>query len=76
MSYHLAWKIQIVTEEPDPELEKFFIVDALDGMILRSYTAHFPGAQVTGTVQAEVYPENPTTTARRMLMLEERSYGT
>ncbi|MCP4965199.1 MAG: hypothetical protein GY926_08175 [bacterium] len=60
VSYHLAWKIQIVTEEPDPELEKFFIVDALDGTILRSYTANFPGAQVTGMAQAEVYPENPT----------------
>jgi hypothetical protein len=60
ITYHLAWKFLIVGEEPDPELEKYFIVDALDGEIIESYNARFPGAQVTGTVQGEIYPRNPT----------------
>jgi Zn-dependent metalloprotease len=60
ITYHLAWKFLIVGEEPDPEIEKFFIVDAIDGKIIKSYTARFPGAQVTGTVLGEIYPENPT----------------
>ena len=58
--YHLAWKFMIVGEELDPEIEKYFIVDALDGKIIQSYSARFPGAQVTGTVKGEIYPENPT----------------
>jgi len=27
--YHLAWMFEIVGEEPDPEIEKYFIVDAI-----------------------------------------------
>ncbi len=60
ITFHLAWKLQIVGEEPDPEIEKYFIIDAMNGQIIREYTARFPDAQVTGTVQCEVYPTNPT----------------
>ena len=60
LRYFLAWKFQIVREEPDPEIEKYFIVDARNGEIIRSYTARFPDAQVTGTVEGEIYPANPT----------------
>lgn len=60
VEHHLAWKLQIVPDETDPEAEKYFVIDALDGTILRSYSARFPGAQVIGTVQGEVYPANPT----------------
>ncbi|TFH46098.1 MAG: hypothetical protein E4G94_03190, partial [ANME-2 cluster archaeon] len=58
--HHLAWKFLLAGEQPDPEIEKYFIVDAIDGKIIRSYTARFPGAQVTGTVLGEIYPANPT----------------
>jgi Zn-dependent metalloprotease len=58
--YHLAWKFMLAGEQPDPEIEKYFIVDALDGKIIQSYTARFPDADVTGNVQGEVYPEIPT----------------
>lgn len=60
ISYHLAWKFMLAGEEPDPKIEKYFIVDALDGKIIQSYTARFPGAQVTGTVLGEIYPALPT----------------
>jgi Zn-dependent metalloprotease len=58
--YRLAWKFLIVPEQPDPELEKYFIIDAIDGTIIESYNARFPGAQVSGSVKGEVYPVNPT----------------
>jgi Zn-dependent metalloprotease len=58
--HHLAWKFMLAGEQTDPEIEKYFIVDAIDGKIIRSYTARFPGAQVTGTVRGEIYPTNPT----------------
>ena len=35
-NYHLAWKFLIFTEDRDPEIEKYFIVDALDGKIIQS----------------------------------------
>ena len=57
---HLAWKFLLAAERPDPELEKYFIVDAIDGKIIFSYTARFPGAKVHGQVRGEIYPENPT----------------
>ncbi len=60
ITYHLAWKFMLAGEEPDPEIEKYFIVDAIDGQIIQSYFARFPGAQVTGTVVGEIYPVNPT----------------
>lgn len=60
IKYHLAWKFQIVAEQPEPELEKYFIVSALDGTIITSYSARFPGAVVSGKVEGEIYPENPT----------------
>ncbi len=58
-NYHLAWKFLIFTEDRDPEVEKYFIVDALDGKIIQSYNARFPGAQASGTVRGEIYPANP-----------------
>lgn len=60
VTYHLAWKFLLAGEQPEPELEQYFIVDAMDGRIIRSYTARFPGAWVKGTVLGEIYPENPT----------------
>jgi Zn-dependent metalloprotease len=59
ITHHLAWKFLMVGEQPDPEIEKYFIIDALDGKIIHSYTAR-PDANVTGNVQVEIYPENPT----------------
>jgi hypothetical protein len=58
--HHLAWKFMLAKEQPDPEIEKYFIVDAIDGTIIRSYTARFPGAVVKGTVLGEIYPAVPT----------------
>ena len=69
--YRLAWKFQIVSDEPDPEIEKFFIVDARDGKIIQSYTSRFPDAQVRGTVQGEIYPANPTDPVSTMPMQHE-----
>ncbi len=62
VTYHLAWKFLLAPDEPDPELEKYFFVDAIDGTIIQSYTARFPGAHVTGTVTARIYPAVPTDT--------------
>jgi len=59
-TYHLAWMFEMIGEEPDPEIEKYFIVDAINGKVLHSYTARFPGANVSGTVRGEIYPANPT----------------
>ena len=56
---HLAWKFILGGEQLDTELEKCFIVDALDGKVIRSYAAN-PDASVSGNVQGEIYPENPT----------------
>lgn len=72
--YHLAWKFLIAPAEPDPELEQYFIVDALDGRIIRSYTARFPGARVQGKVQGEIYPENPTDPISTMPLRNEYVY--
>ena len=58
--HHLAWKLLLAGEQTDPEIEKYFIVNAIDGTIIRSYTARFPGAEVTGTVRGEIYPAVPT----------------
>jgi Zn-dependent metalloprotease len=58
--HHLSWRFMLAGKQPDPEIEKYFIVDAVDGTIIKSYTARFPGAQVTGTVSGEIYPANPT----------------
>ena len=67
-TYHLAWKFLIIGAEPDSEIEKYFIIDALDGKIIQSYTARFPDAQVTGTIQGEIYPTNPTDPVSTMPM--------
>ena len=56
----------IVGEKFDPEIEKYFIVDAIDGKIIQSYTVRFPDAQATGTVLGEIYPANPTDTINTM----------
>lgn len=71
IAYHLAWKFMIAGEDPDPEIEKYFIVDAIDGKILQSYFSRFPGAQITGTVQGEIYPENPTDSISTMPIRHE-----
>jgi hypothetical protein len=60
IEYHLAWKFLIKGKRPDPEIENYFIVDAIDGKILFKYTARFPDASVKGWVRGEIYPENPT----------------
>ena len=70
ITHHLAWKFMLAGEQPDPEIEKYFIVDALDGKIIQSYTAR-PDADVTGNVRGEVYPENPTDTVTTMPIRNE-----
>lgn len=60
IDYRLAWKFLIKVKRPDPEIEKYFIIDAIDGKILFTYTARFPDASVKGWVRGEIYPENPT----------------
>ena len=60
MIYHLAWKFMLAEAQLDPELEKYFVVDALNGKIITSYKARFPGFRVDGRVQGEVYQVNPT----------------
>ena len=62
IKYYLVWKIWIVGDGSDPELDKFFMVDALTAKIVHSYQARFPGFKIKGTVQGEIYPENPTDT--------------
>ena len=61
-NYSLVWKFLIMEEQPNPELEKYFMIDTKNGNILSSYNSRFPGAQVSGTIQAEVYPVNPEDT--------------
>ena len=63
ITYRLAWKFLLFTENRDPEMEKIFIIDALTGQLLKSYQARFPGASAEGQVQGEIYPVNPTTPA-------------
>ncbi|UCF05900.1 MAG: hypothetical protein JSV33_02360 [bacterium] len=58
--YYLAWKFLLKGKRPDPRQEMYFIIDAVNGNILKSYTARFPGARAFGKVQGEIYPENPT----------------
>lgn len=60
INYHLAWKFLLAGDQPDPEIEKYFVVDAQTGKIIKEYTARFPGATLTGNVKGEVYPTNPT----------------
>jgi Zn-dependent metalloprotease len=63
IKYHLAWKFLLFSEQRDPDVEKIFIIDAVDGQILKSYIARFPNARAKGKVQGEIYPINPTTPA-------------
>ena len=63
---HLAWKFLLSGDMPNPEMDKYFFIDAMDGNLLRSYTANFPGATVSGTVRGEIYPANPTDTISTM----------
>lgn len=60
ITFHLAWKFMLAGEEVDPEIEKYFIVDAVDGKIIQSYPARVPSANVKGNVQGEIYPALPT----------------
>ena len=57
--YYLAWKFLLASERPDPALEKYFIIDAIEGKILLSYDARPSDAEVSGEAQGEIYPENP-----------------
>lgn len=69
--YHLAWKFMIAGEQPDPETDKVFIIDAADGTIIQSWDARFPDATVTGDVQGEVYPVNPTDAVNSLAVRDE-----
>lgn len=60
ITYHLARKFIITTADQNPLLEKFFIIDAIDGKILDSYPTRIIGAKIYGRVRGEIYPENPT----------------
>jgi len=55
VTYHLAWKFRMTAGRAYPESEKYFIIDAIDGTILLSYTARFPGVRISGRVMGEVY---------------------
>jgi Zn-dependent metalloprotease len=57
--HHLAWKFLLSGDRPNPDLDKYFIIDALTGKILLSYNARFPGSRVSGTVEGEIHPGNP-----------------
>lgn len=57
--FHLAWKFMLAGSQPNPSLDYYFIVDAVNGKILKSYPRYGPD-RVEGTVEGEVYPENPT----------------
>jgi len=59
VTYHLAWKFLFAGDRPDPAVDKHFIIDAHKGVVLHSYLRYSP-AQISGTLQGEVYPENPT----------------
>jgi hypothetical protein len=58
--YHLAWKFFLAGDRPNPDLDKYFIIDAVTEEVLLSYNVRFPGARVHGQVHARIYPENPT----------------
>lgn len=58
--YHLAWKFLLTTERVDTELEKYFFIDAINGKLIYSYLSRFPGYEVEGQVNGDIYPENPT----------------
>lgn len=62
VTFHLAWKFLLSAARPDPEVEKYFIVSATDGAILKSYPARFPGAEARGRMQGQIFPANPTDT--------------
>ena len=60
IEFYLAWKFLLAPKRPDPKVEKYFIVDAQSGKIIKSYLARFPGVNVKGRVRGEIYPANPT----------------
>jgi Zn-dependent metalloprotease len=56
---HLAWKFLLQAELVNPEIDQYFIVDALNGEILVSYPA-FVEATISGKVKCQVFPALPT----------------
>lgn len=74
ITYRLAWKFMIVGKKPDSRIEKYFIIDALDGEIIRSYAARFPGASIRGTVRGEIYPALPTDPVTEMPLDHQHVY--
>ncbi len=60
ITYLLARKFIITTDDQNVFLEKYFIVDAIDGKILESYPTRIIGAKkIYGQVRGQIYPENP-----------------
>jgi len=60
--YHLAWRF-LLQNPQDIVTDTYFIVDAVDGKIIKSFTATFPDYEVKGNVRGEIYPINPTAPA-------------
>ncbi|PVX23679.1 MAG: hypothetical protein CW716_11610, partial [Candidatus Bathyarchaeum sp.] len=61
ITYLLARKFILATDDPSPFLEKVFIVDAITGEIIESSLTRVIGAnKIYGQVDGEIYPENPT----------------
>ena len=57
--YHLAWEFLMSGERRDATIDTHFVIDANTGEVLLQYKM-FPGQNVSGTVQGEIYPAVPT----------------
>lgn len=55
---HLAWYFLMQGELTNPEVDHYFIVDAMNGEILLKYPAYVE-ADISGMVQGWVHPVNP-----------------
>ncbi len=70
--YYLAWRIDVLTKSDRVKNDKIFIIDALTGKIIQQYPSRFYGTHASGTVNAEIYPENPTDAVTTLPMAHER----
>ncbi|TET10307.1 MAG: hypothetical protein E3J86_06075 [Candidatus Thorarchaeota archaeon] len=70
VTYHLAWKFLLTAGRAYPESEMYFIIDAIDGTILLSYAARFPGARISGHVRGEIYDVDEVATPETVRALQ------
>ncbi|MCP4220126.1 MAG: hypothetical protein GY765_36175 [bacterium] len=61
-TYHLAWHFLFSGSRPNPDVDTYFIIDAVKGNILHSYKRYSP-ARISGTLKGDIYPVNPTAPA-------------